>query len=120
MAENIYHTFKQGEIGKILQFTLADENGLFDLTGWTVTFAASLNGESAFAGQAVTLNDQLTNPGECYHQLNATTAAIDPNVRGEIYLGELKAVQGLNVFYWPVDKDNRRTYFKIEVQAPLS
>ena len=31
MADNLEHTFKQGEVGKILQFTLEDADGFLSL-----------------------------------------------------------------------------------------
>jgi hypothetical protein len=121
MADNLYFTFKQGEGGKVLVFTLKDESGLFPLTGWVVTLACKLNGASVFTAQAcVNDPDQVLNKGVTRHTLNATTAAIAPNTGGQTYTAELKATSGSNVFYWPVDKDNRRTYFKMEVQSPLS
>lgn len=114
---NLYFTFKQGEIGKRMNFTLEDADGTFDLTNYTVTLFLKKEGDTDLAvdGAAVTKENQGTNPGECYHALDATTAAIDVAT----YKGELKLVAGANVLYWPVNKDNQRTYFTVEVQAPL-
>jgi hypothetical protein len=115
---NLTFTFKQGEVGKVITFDdLSDANGLVDLTPYAVTMNLRLNGELIVDDAAVTKRTQSgTTLGDCYHTLNSTTAAIAVGT----YRGELKLVNGANIFYWPVNKNADRTYFTVIVQAPLA
>ncbi len=113
-------TFKKGEVGRTLDFALTDANGAVDLTNWTVTMAVarSKNASPVLTGQSVTKRTQsgLT-LGQCFHTLDATSANI---AVGEYKACELKLVNGPNVLHWPVNENDDKTYFTIEVQKPIS
>lgn len=119
MANNLHITWKQGEVGKEIDFLgLSDRDGLFDLTAWTVVLNAKRSADDSVLvidAAPVSKRDQAARRGDCYHTLSSTTANIAPG----IYKGELKVTNGANTFYWPVNRDNERTHFTIEVQKPL-
>lgn len=117
---NTTFTFKKGEIGKEIGFTLSDADGPVDLTSWTVTLTVAERSSSTpvFSGEAVTKRTQSgATLGQCYHTLNSTTA----NITEKDYKAcELKLTNGSQVRYWPVNKDSNRTYFSIEVQKAMA
>ena len=118
---NLQFTFKKGEVGKEIPFTLSDADGAFDLTGWTVTLAIARSKSAApvATGKAVTKRTQSgATLGQCYHTLDADTA----NIPAGVYKAcELKlTASGGQVLYWPVNSEDKRTYFTVEVQTPLS
>lgn len=120
MARNLTATWKQGEVGKQIDFYLEDEDGAFDLSSWTVTLAIakSVTATAVATGETVTKETQTGDDiGRCYHTLNATTAAL---ATGVYKACELKLVNGSNVRYWPVHVNNDRTYFTCEIQAAIS
>jgi len=112
---NLTHVVKIDEVGKIIDFTLRDVDGTVDLTNYTVTMNISKGSTAVISAAAVTKRNQVTNEGEAYH---TWTAATIPDTAGT-YKGELKLVYGSNVLYWPVDKNNERTYFTVIVQEAL-
>ena len=116
MSNNLTHTFRKGEVGKVIEFTLEDVNGVVDLTAYTVTMYLG-NGSLVVNGAAVTKRTQSgATVGQCYHTWDLTTANIAPGT----YKGELKLVNGGTTLYWPVNKNSTRTYFTVIVQAPLA
>jgi hypothetical protein len=111
-------TYKTGEVGKRLRFRVENADGPINLTPYTITLNAktAVDGSAVITGAACSKETQSgATLGYCYHDLTSTTAAV---VAGE-YLGELKLVNGSNVLYAPVDEDDEKTYFDIEVQTPL-
>lgn len=118
MPNNLHTTFKKGEVGKVLEFTLSDAAGLYNLDGWTVTLtiAERASAEPVLSNLAVTKKDQSANLGQCYHTLTSTSANIDPKVYKAC---ELKLVNGAQVRYWPVDRRNEKTYFVIDVKKAV-
>lgn len=120
MARNLNVTWKLGEVGKVVNFLLEDDDGPFNLTGWTITMAIAADNETtpAVTGETVTALTQTGDDiGWCYHTLNSTTANI---TIGKYKAAELRLVSGLNVLYWPVDENEVKTYFTVEVQTPIS
>lgn len=112
---NLVHVVKRDEIGKEMNLTLRDVSGTFDLTNYTVTLTLKKGSTVATSAAAVSKRNQTTNKGECYH---TWTAATIPNTDGK-YKAEVKCVYGSIVRYFPVDENNERTYFTVEVQSPL-
>ena len=113
---NITHTFKRGEVGKVIEFLVEDANGPYDLTAWTVTLNLDRGSTSVVEDAAVTKRTQSGETlGQCYHTWDATTA----NIPVGKYKAELKLVNGSNVLYWPVDENDNRAYIVVKVQKPL-
>ena len=112
---NLTTTIKQGEVGKITNFTLRDSAGLVNLTAYTITMTLKKGSTVTVDGVSITKKNQTTSTGECYHTWNADTAII---ATGN-HKGNLKLVNGTTVLYWPVDKNDKRTYFEVEVQEPI-
>ena len=111
---NIEHVVKIDEVGKIIEFTLRDEDGLVDLTNYTVTMSLAKGSTVVISGASCTKRTQSgATLGQCYH---TWTAATIPNTKG-VYLGELKLVNGGDTLYWPCDKNGERTKFKVYVQT---
>jgi hypothetical protein len=120
MARNLDVTWKQGEVGKTVRFLLEDADGPFPLTGWTITLTIAVDKDSTpvVTGQPVVALTQTGDDiGWCYHTLDSTTANI---ATGKYKAAELKLVNGSNVLYWPVDTNEVKTYFTVEVQTSLS
>jgi hypothetical protein len=120
VARNLYVTYKRGEVGKQIDFLLEDADGPFNLDNWTVTLAIAADRDAVpvVTGQTVTKLTQTGDDiGRCYHTLDATTA----NIAVDTYkAAELKLTNGSNVLYWPVDRNDSKTYFTVEVQTPIS
>lgn len=120
--DNLLFTFKKGEVGKEMGFTIKADGAAYNLdtpTNFTITLAIAKtkNTDPVVTGATVTKRNQTTLTGQCYHTLDATTA----NIPIGIYKAcELKLTQGSRVLYWPCDSDDNRTYFTIEVQKPIS
>jgi hypothetical protein len=112
---NLIHTVKQGTVGKPIEFTLSEADGLVDLDPFVITMTLAQDGVVVLDDVAVTKKDQTVYPGQCFHTWTQVTGNIDP---GE-YDGELKLVNGPNVYYWPTNKVGQQTYFTVIVQAPL-
>jgi hypothetical protein len=115
---NLNFTLKQGEVGKVIRFTLSDADGAVDLTNYTVTMTLKKGSAAAVVDEASVTKETQSGAtlGKCHHTFDATTADLTPG----IYKGELKLTSGSNVLYWPVDEKEKRTYFTVEVQKPLS
>jgi hypothetical protein len=114
---NTLHTVKRDEVGKRIQFTLSDADGVYNLDNWTVTMNLKKGSTVVTSNAAVTKETQTgSNIGKCYHAWAANTI---PDARGD-YKGELKLTNGSNVLYWPTHSDGTRTYFTVRVQDPLA
>lgn len=112
---NLRHTVKQGEAGKQMAFTLRDVDGLVDLTNYTITVTLKKGSTTTLSAGSVTKRNQVTNRGECYYTWTSATASMS---LGD-HKGNLKLVNGATVYHWPVDANNQRTDFIVEVQAPV-
>lgn len=123
---NLRFTFKQGEVGKEMPFTLSDDNGVVDLSSWTVTLAIAENKSMAavLTGLTVTKRTQTgATIGQCYHNLTDTVGLVTGSAQlppKEYKACELKLVNGSQVRYWPVNENNERTYFVMECQKAMS
>jgi hypothetical protein len=113
---NLRHTVKQGEVGKIMEFTLTDADGAVDLTPYTVTVTLKKGSTKTLNAGAIVKRNQTTNPGECYYVWTTATATM---ARGD-HKGNLELVAGSIVYYWPTDANDTRTYFTVEVQTPIA
>lgn len=115
---NLEHTVKIDEVGKEIGFTCYDSTGAaVNLTNYTMTMNVRKGSTLVIDDAAVTKRTQSgATLGQCYHTWTALTI---PNDTGA-YKGELKAVFGSNVLFFPVNKNNLRTYFKITVQSALA
>lgn len=113
---NLRHTVKQGE-GKRIEFTLRDANGIYDLTGKTITMTCKKGSTTTVDAVSVTLGNQITAPGTCFYDwVAADTAALST---GDHH-GNLKVSDGAGgVWYWPTDANDSRSYFVVEVQKPI-
>lgn len=118
MAYNTEYVLKRGEEGTVMNFTLRDENGPVNLTGWTVTVTAQLGDEDpAIEGASCTLaaNQSTTGKGKASHTFTNETADIPAGV----YRLEFKGVSaGGAVYYFP--KAKGATYATLIVQEPLA
>lgn len=112
---NLRHTVKQGEAGKIINFTVSDNNGLVDLTPYTITMTLKKGSTVTLDAGAVSKRNQVADTGQCYYVWTSDTADM---ARGD-HLGDLKLVSGSDVFYWPTDANDARTHFTVEVQKPI-
>lgn len=117
---NLSHTVKIDEVGKVLNFTCRSYNATTgvleetDLTNYTVTMSLKKGSTVTISAAAVSKRTQSgATLGQCYHTWSAATI---PNTAGT-YLGELKAVYGSNVLYFPCDKNGKRTKFEVIVQT---
>jgi hypothetical protein len=116
---NLEFTFHQGEIGKVMNFyDLSDESGTFNLDPYTVTLNLEKNGAVTVDDAVVVKADQGTNPGDCSHTLDATTAAIAVG-RHKGNLRLVKTLAPTNKFYWPCNKNSQRAYFYVNVLDPV-
>lgn len=125
MASNLYFTFKKGEIGKVINFTIMSDGSPLNLTtptDFTVTLAIAKdkNTTPVITGGTVSKSNQTTNPGECSHTLTGGTGGSAMIDVGIYKACELKLTAGSNVLYWPCNKNDQRTYFTVEVQQPIS
>jgi hypothetical protein len=129
MPDNMTVTAKIGETGKVITVVLKDtdpdtgELAPKDLTGYTnlVMQVTKSNGTVVIAGAACVADaDQSTNPGKITCTLNVTVAAHSGLVAGSHRL----EFSGLNASgkrrYWPLSKNETRTYGKFIVQDALS
>jgi hypothetical protein len=117
LISGYYWTFKQGSIGKVLEGTLKDANGNFEITG-TVTVTAKKQGSTiaVIDDEPCTPNaDQVANKGDFTFTLDADTAAVDPGT----YNLEFKHTSGGNVSIWPDDPNANKQYGKLVVTAAL-
>lgn len=133
---NLHVTYKYGEVGKELEFTLTHAvagtttQTPYNLDNWTVTLtiAASETATPVKTGLTVTKRTQSgATLGQCYHTLTDTvgevigSAKIPYGTKSKEYKAcELKLVNGSQVRYWPVNENNERTYFTVEVQKSMS
>jgi hypothetical protein len=114
---NLLHTVKRDEVGKIIEFTLEDADGVYNLDNWTVVMNLKKGSTVVTSAAAVTKRTQSgATLGQAYHTWAANTI---PDAKGD-YKGELKLTNGSNVLYWPVHSDGTRTYFTVRVQDPLA
>lgn len=118
MAYNTDYVLKTGEVGTVMDFTLRDDNGPVNLTGWTVTMSARKDEEPAVivgASCAIAANQSTTGKGKGSHTFTEETAGI---VAG-VYKLEFKGVTPAgDVYYFPKSKTN--PYAVLTVIEPLS
>ncbi len=116
MSTNNTFTLKRGEVGAVMEFTLSDEDGTVNLSGKTVTLNVKKRTTLIIDDVPCVIDpDQTANKGKGTYTFDATTAVI---AKGE-YNAEFKVVSGSNVSFFPKNKADERTYFKIEIQEPL-
>lgn len=117
----MYWRFKQGEVGKILEGVLSDEDGPVNLAGWTVTVTASstVGGDPVIEDASVTPDpDQSANPGKFTFTLDSTTANIAPNESG--YFLEFSGTgPGGAVTKFPNRKSLDQSYARLVVRKSL-
>ena len=117
MSYNLEHVVKIDEVGKEIGFTCYDSTGAaVNLTNYTVTMNIKKGSTLVVDDAVVTKRTQSgATLGQCYHTWTAGTI---PNTAGT-YNGELKAVFGSSVLYFPVNRNNAKTYFRVIVQNAL-
>lgn len=112
---------KQGEVGKVLEGVLSDEDGAVDLTGWTVTVTASpsVGGTPVIDDAACTIDaNQTANKGKVTLTLDSTTANIAPSENG-YYLEFSGTAPGGAVYKFPNRKAADASYGRLVVRKSL-
>lgn len=115
---NNEYILKRGEVNTLLEFTLEDEDGPVNLSGWTVTVTAKAKtgGTKVIDNGACTLlpNQSTTDKGKGYYTFNSTTA----NIAAGVYDLEFKGVApGSRVAFFP--KDQYEPYARLRVIESL-
>ena len=102
MSVNRIFTLTQGAVGTTMEFTLSDEDGPVDITGWTVTIIARHGVDDPVIDNGACV---LTTPatGQGTYEFNSTTANIEV---GEYNL-QFKGVIGSDVYYFPTHRERR-------------
>lgn len=110
---NQEYVLKRGETGSVMDFTLRDEDGPVNLTGWTVTLTASREGEApAISSGSCTLaaSQTTTGKGKGTYEFTESSASIPTGT----YRLEFKGVTPAgDVFYFP--KSAKTPYATLEV-----
>jgi len=113
--------YKQGEVGKVLEGVLSDEDGAINLSGWTVTVTASksVGGDEVISSAACAIDaDQDANRGKITFTLDGTTANLDANENG--YFLEFTGVApGGAIFRFPNRKAVEQSYGRLIVRKSL-
>lgn len=115
---NNEYVLKRGEVGSLMNFTLSDENGAVNLTGWSVVLTAKKGSSTPVIDEAACTilgNQSTTNTGKGTYEFDSTTA----NIAAGTYNLEFKATNPSgDIYYFP--KTHKEPFALLYVVEPLS